>query len=65
MKHTLMLVGIALAIGLSISGGPVVWAVLVMLSPFAAYLMFSRAGHESAVHARAVRPVPPRIQPHR
>lgn len=65
MKHTLMLVVIALAIGLSISGGPVVWAVLVMLSPFALYLMYSRAAHESAVHARAVRQVPPRTEPRR
>jgi hypothetical protein len=60
MKHTLMLLMVVLAIGLSISGGPVVWAVLVMLSPLAIFLWLGRTAHDSAVHARPVVAPPPR-----
>lgn len=62
MKHTLMLLVLVLAVGLSISGGPVVWAVLVMLSPLAIFLWLGRAAHNGA-HPQAVRPVPPRRTP--
>lgn len=42
------LVVLSLLVGLSISGGPVVWALLVMFSPLAALWWIARAGHSSA-----------------
>ena len=41
------LVIVSLLIGLSISGGPVVWAVIVMLSPLAVLYAIARSAHHS------------------
>jgi hypothetical protein len=44
--HVLALVSFIVAMGLAISGGPVVWAVLVMVTPTALILYMLRgAGH--------------------
>lgn len=41
---------VALLVGLSISGGPVVWAVLMMFSPLVVLWWLARAGHTMTHH---------------
>jgi hypothetical protein len=41
----------ALVIGLSISGGPIVWAVLIMASPLILIFMMRGMAHRGLAHA--------------
>jgi hypothetical protein len=45
--HVGLMILLALLIGASLSGGPVVWAVIIMLSPFGFMLMLERSVHAS------------------
>jgi hypothetical protein len=45
----------ALVVGLAISGGPIVWALLVMASPLLLFAMMRRPAHRTLVHAKAER----------
>ena len=42
-------VALVVVLGLAVAGGPVVWALVVMIgAPFALLFMLSRAGHENS-----------------
>lgn len=57
MKHNhppvISMVLLALIIGLSISGGPVIWAVMVMLAPLALAMYFTTRGMVHGSHPDA------------
>lgn len=60
--HIFAITAGVLLIGLSISGGPVVWAMLVMVAPLVAIMYFTARGtvHHGAPHPSNFRQPPPR-----